>query len=169
MTSRIGLKPKNKSSWAFTLIEVLLVLVVMSVLVGISVPNFRNTYQKFFFKKSVEDLAYTMRYAQSRAIMKNLIVRLEFNGDFTGYWLTQQKKSDSEEAAPTFSKIDGEMGKDFKVGSDVKIEAPEPAVNFYPDGNIDKQEIKVCLKEDCYAVVTNQQRGYVNFFPTDAH
>ena len=73
----------------FTLIEVILVVLILSVIAGLTIPRFSSTYNRFILQKSVEDLAYIMRYAQSRAITKNRVIRLEFDSTLSQYWLTQ--------------------------------------------------------------------------------
>ena len=169
MTSPIGFLPKkNRSQGAFTLIEILLVVLVLAVIVGISIPNFQNTYQKFSLKKNVDDVLYTMRYAQSRAVMKNLIVRLEFNEDFSQYWLTQEEPSEESTDKITFEDVDGSMGRIFNFDHEVKVESSGNAIQFYPDGNIDKLELKMCSEGGCFKVITNQQRGYVNAYPVES-
>jgi hypothetical protein len=34
-------------------------------------------------------------------------------------------------------------------------------IDFYPDGSIEKSRTKVCLKNDCYTISTQEIRGHV--------
>ena len=68
---------------AFTLIEMLLVLIILSVIVGLTVPNFGKSVNTFELKKTANDIVYLVRWAQSRAINENVNYQLAFLNDFT--------------------------------------------------------------------------------------
>ncbi len=140
---------------------------MLAMVAGLTIPNFSNTYTKFQLKSAAEDLAYSMRYAQTRSVMKNLIVRLEFEEDFSSYWLTQSTldPQDQEDAeGQDFESIRGRMGGITKIPKDIKLVTEGPTIDFYPDGNIEKKTIELCHDQLCISLSTKDQRGYVRIY-----
>ena len=156
---------KNRQA-AFTLIEIILVVIVLSIIAGFAVPNFSKTYAYIQLQRSAQDLAYLMRYAQSRAVTKNTTVRLQFDEDFSAYWLAEKIKDEEEAEEEEFKRISSRLGKTVKIPSGLKIEMEEEvdSLNFYPDGSIDKKAINVCNEKSCFVVSTEEKRGDVQVF-----
>ena len=149
----------------FTLIEIILVLLLLAIVSGLTVPNFSKTYQRLELKKAANDIAYLMRYAQSRAIAKGHQIRFEFAEDFTGYELKEQS-SDKKQADEEFKNISGRLGNHFQVPQILHVSSEDTVINFFPDGTIDKQRISVCSvkEEKCFTISTQEQRGRVLVF-----
>lgn len=153
-----GMKSRN----SFTLIEILLVVVIIAVIAALAVPNFGGIYARIQLRKAADDLAYHMRYAQSYAITKNTLTRLEFDPFFTQYWLTRQ--SGDETTQDVFEKISGRMGGIISIphGAQISFGDDDPAMLFYPDGTMDKRRISLCHDEECFLISTQKQRGQVH-------
>ena len=151
--------------FAFTLIELLLVSVVLALITGLAVPNIKPAYDHLQLQRTVEDLADTMRYAQSRAVASNSSVRLEFDEKLSSFWLTQEGDADKG-GGGKYGKIKGRLGRVINIAKGISLESSEekPCVQFYPDGTIDKIQVYICQKKKCFAVSTQEQRGYVNVF-----
>lgn len=149
----------------FSIIEVLLVVIILSVVAGLAIPNFSRSYHQFHLKNAADELAYVMRYAQSRAVTKNRQVRLEFDPEFSSYWITEGVDSVLEsDDTQGFQKISGRFGKVFRIPDDLSIEGEASAVTFYPDGRIDRQRFSLCNEKRCFMVSTKEQRGHVRIF-----
>lgn len=174
MISRIGLMPNEnggececpamtinglRNIAGLTAVEMLLVVLILSVVTAMTVPSFRQTYGRFRLRKTAEDLAYVMRYAQSRAIAKNRPMRLELNADLTSYFLAQKTEGDA--SAEDFERFSGRIGRNFQIPEDIKVQTEGSYVFFWPDGNIDRQSLEVCRDTQCLTVSTKEQRGYV--------
>ena len=155
-SSIVGLKESS-----FTLLEIILVVLIVAVIAGLTVPNFSKTYADIELKKGAEDLAYLMRYAQSRGVMKNIKTRLEFNPEFSEYWITEAVKDDEGEQEKEFKRIPGRLGRRFNVPLGIKIELEDEFIYFYPDGSMDKEYIHVCNEKRCLVVSTKEKRGDV--------
>ncbi len=149
---------------AFTLVEILLVVVIMGVITVLAAPKFSRTYAGIELRKAADDLAYRMRYAQSYAVTNNTLARLEFDPSSMQYSLARQ--SDDETSSGTFEKIANDLGARVSVpaGIAMSFEEGETAIDFYPDGTIDKRRISFCRKEECVFVSTQKQRGQVHVF-----
>ena len=163
------MKQADKRWRGFTVIELLLVVVIVAVMAALAVPNFGSTYARIQLRKAADDLAYHMRYAQSYAITKNTLTRLEFDSSFTQYWLARQPGD--EAAQDAFIGLTGRMGEVVGVPRDIQISFKDgdPVLYFYPDGTIDKRSIDFCRVhpayrrgEECLFISTQKQRGQVH-------
>ena len=151
----------------FTFVEILLVVVLLAIIAGIAVPNFSSAYQNLQLKKTTEDLVFMMRYAQSRAVSKNILMRLVLDSDSAQYWLEEQiseKEKDNTSLEEGFQKFEGRLGRTFHIPTDFQVQAEEEMTQFYPDGRIDRQRIYLCHKERCLTISTREQRGAVHIF-----
>ena len=155
----------SKACRGFTLIEIILVVVLLLIIAALAIPNFSHTYTTVELQTSTQDLAYLMRYAQSRAISKNKNVQLEFNPEFTQYWLTQEKLDQDDSAdQEEFERFDGRLGKTYEIPRDILLEDAPQTIRFYPDGNIEKKHFYVCQPAFCYTISTQDQKGFVDVF-----
>lgn len=155
------IRKMSNRTHGFTLIEILLVTVIIAVTAGLAVPHFSRMYAGVELRKAADDLAYRMRYAQSCAITKNTLMRLEFDPLFTQYRLTRQ--SGDEAAGDAFVKLPGRLGERITIarGIQVSFKDEDSSFYFYPDGTMDKRRINLCRGEECVFVSTQQQRGQV--------
>ncbi len=145
------------SKKGFTLVEMLLVIVIVAVIAAMSVPNLSKIYQTIQLEKTAEDILYLMRYAQSRAITKNVDLKLEFNSDYSQYWLTE-KEADPEQ----FVHFQGRLARKRNITDKIHIKNNHGNIHFYPDGTIEKSEFDVCgLKGRCFTISSKVQRGDV--------
>lgn len=148
---------KDKSLAGFTFVELLIVVILLSVISALSIPNFRNTYYNFLLSDTSHNLTYLMRYAQASAIAERKNYRLNFDSEYSKYWLT---KSADEEG--DFVRISGKLGKAFDLNDSISVKAENANVNFYPDGKIDKTSIYLSNRNDKFYTITTQvQSGYV--------
>ncbi len=154
--------PQRNDRAGFTLIEIVLVVVLLGIIVSMSLPSFRSSYNKFLLEKAGNDLAYLMRYAQSRAITQGKEIRLVFSEDFEKYWLEQRtidssaaadpsvKRGEKNSAKEAFTKIPGRWGRNFSVRPELKVQSRGISlVKFYPGGKIDRVTLHVCHGKSC--------------------
>lgn len=168
------MKQADKRWRGFTIIELLLVVVIVAVIAALAAPNFGSTYARIQLRKAADDLAYRMRYAQSYAITRNTLTRLEFDPSFTRYWLTS--KSGEEAAQDTFERLTGRLGESVGIPGDIQVSfaQDDPSLYFYPDGTMDKRRVSLCRglpagrvgpaqrdRQECVFVSTQKQRGQV--------
>lgn len=140
----------------FSLIEILLVVILLSIVAVLIIPNFSQSYKSLLLSKTTESLADLMRYAQSRSVMNNHPVNLRFEEDFSGYQVLQ---FDGE--SNSFQKISNRLGQFFEVPLDIKVSSETLVIGFYPDGTIDPVEVQVCSDKKCYSISSKIQRGFI--------
>lgn len=155
----------------FTLIEILLVVLLLSIVVLVSVPNFSRTYTQLRLTDAANQMQYLMRYAQQRAITKGTQHRIGFNEDFTEYFLTEKKSEEESQAEgkeeDSFQHIAGRWGRPVSVPQDIAVSSPVPYLEFFPDGTMSKADIQMCQKSKCLIISTRQLRGQVSVFPAE--
>ena len=150
---------KHKS---FTLIELLLVIVILGVIAGITLPNFRQTYTTFKLKSTTQQIVSLMRYARSRAIIETKIFQMDFDDSLSSYWLLEaetQLETQGDEAS--FKNLTGRYGKTFRIPAEVKMEVSSSPVNFFPDGGMDETAITLSSHGRRFVISTDQPMGYL--------
>jgi type II secretion system protein H len=145
----------------FTLVEIMVVIVVLTILTATIVPEFSGTLEDARLRASGRDLAAAIRFAASEAVTRSRTVRLHVNASKHEYWL--EAENDRRE----FERIedDGRGRLDERIAVDVmpikpvimggpsetppppardegpEAEAPPGVIRFHPDGTADGREI----------------------------
>ncbi len=101
----IKTKPSRSRTSGFTLIEVILVLVVVVIISGISVPYFAGSYRGMKLKSSSRTINRMARYARSMAIMRETTLTVALNHE------TMEVFLGGVPATPT-NEADGELDQD---------------------------------------------------------
>ena len=99
----------------FTLLELILVMVILTIVLAMSGPSLRG----FFASRKAKDtaahiLAFT-QYARSQAVCEGIIYRLNFDLDERLLWLTSWQSGD-------FRRLTNDFGKVFELPTDLDIE-----------------------------------------------
>jgi len=139
----------QKKAFGFTLIELAIVVLLISVLVGLSTPLFRRTFSDIELKNSSYDIAKLINYAQETAVIEKANYRMNFDTDRGKYWLT---KLDLSEESPRYKRLKDKYGRVFSApeGSILRIKHNE--ITLYPNGRSDAAELVIANKN---------QEGYV--------
>jgi len=119
---------------AFTLIELLIIVVIAGILIGVSAPRFRPAFDSFELKNSLKDIFNLSRYLQGASISQGKIYCLNIDKANAEFWVSVKEDS-------AFKEISGRLGKRYRVPSGIIISTePEEknGVYFYPDGNVNK-------------------------------
>ena len=144
----------------FTLVELLLVVVLMSVVMGLAVANFSGVFGGMELRRSADDMAAAMRYGQARAAAEGLTVRLVFAEGFRQYRLQQAIRSDDGEEG-VFENISSRFARPVMLPRDVAVDSDLREINFYSDGTIDRVRVHLKAKGRQRILSSMGQRGYV--------
>lgn len=156
MMSRIG------SNFSFTLLELLVVILIISIALGFLTPLFRKTFLDIQLNSSAQDIVSLMRYAQQRAIIENVSFRLNLDTENGSYWLTMEE-SDKQ----SYSKLRGNFGRLYTIAGELKMEARESSVDFYPDGEAGDVRIKITSPNNKGLIITLKSEAGSNIVVRD--
>ena len=151
MTLRIGNNPKPSNQFAprarqpgarigFTLIELVLVILLISILTGLSTPLFRRTFSDILLRNAAFDMSKLINYAQEMAIIDKLSYKLNLELEKNEYRLTRRNIAGE---ATSFETIKGRYGKVYSLPGDMELDCDKEEVLFYPDGRSDEVEIEI--------------------------
>lgn len=124
----------------FTLIELIVVMVVLSIVMALSLPNFRGMTQKSELKTASREIVSTVRLARSLAVFTGKLVVLKIDVDGRKYRLVVEKdeKEKEDDRVNTYERV-RELPRDVKFSN---IEADEGDLEnnivyvfFYQDGS----------------------------------
>ena len=165
MISLIGETKKNS---AFTLIEILLVIVIMGIVLAIAAPNFSNGYSNVQLKKTADDLLTVSRWAQAMAIGQERTYALSFSNDRHSYNLIRTKDSlqneevvtnDGTDDADNYEPVHGALGKMHTVPGAIRLDTKDDLIKFYPDGTIDQSKIQLVTPKQKIVLSSSEVRG----------
>lgn len=115
---------------ALTLLELLLIVVIISVLLGLSVPYLNKSIKNSKFKSFADKTYLFLDYAKNRAIIRAIILQMRFD---------QEKKQIVLEERETKQKI----FRSVKIPDGINMQLSNEKINFYPDGTLQKFEVVI--------------------------
>ena len=150
---------KMKVNRAFTLIEILLVVIIMGIVFATAAPNFFHGYSRFQLNKTADDLLTISRWAQAMAIGQERIYALFFSDDRRSYHLMRAVDNEITDDQETFEPVSGSLGFMHRVPDTIKIDSHEDRIEFHPDGTIDPAVIELNSPEQKMVLSSAAMRG----------
>lgn len=152
------LKNKNNPVQGFTLVELLLVVIILSIISGIAIPSFKKTYLNLQLNNTADNIAYLLRLGQARAVTQRSQYRLVFNPEFKSCWLEKEVSINPS----TFERLSSKFSRNIVVPSGIIIQIENRIINIYPDGKFDPVEIYLKNRnEKTLLISTIGSLGYV--------
>ncbi|NQT47019.1 MAG: hypothetical protein HQ593_06075 [Candidatus Omnitrophica bacterium] len=127
-------KKRSADRSGFTLIELALVALFILVITVLSTPRFRRSYTDLELRSSVADLVKMTRYAQERAIVERVPLKLNFDFNEGEYYLSIK---DQEGEASAYKRMATRFGKTIHLPKSITLEGDMETITFYPDGHSD--------------------------------
>jgi prepilin-type N-terminal cleavage/methylation domain-containing protein len=118
--------------WGFTLIESLLVVTILAIIIGLSLPLLKNNFSNIQLSDSCQNIVSLSLYAHQKAIVERMIYRLNLDSGEEKYWLTFK-----DNKSPTFIRPQDRLGKIYYLAEGINLESEKEFINFYPDGRTD--------------------------------
>ena len=160
-TGEMRLENSNlKSRRAFTLIEMVVVVVLIAVMAAMIIPEMKGSFDDALLRSTSRDLINVFDLASSRAVSLNQSCRVELDTQSGRYFVEREVRGGVQENYVPLKDVSGAEG---KLDSRIAVEmsppdeaspdnppdnsAPEPvspsAISFYPDGTADAMEIRL--------------------------
>ncbi|MBN2589178.1 MAG: type II secretion system protein [Sedimentisphaerales bacterium] len=158
----------RKCSRAFTLIELTVVILIISLSLAIVLPKItRASDPQFLLKLSTNKIASVMEYAYQQAASKRLTYFFNINSNNGTYWISKQNKDGQELSIKEQLKLDGELpeGVEFlriKLFGENVISQEKIAIRLSPDGYADPVEIVLtCSSGEMMSISIDEYSGKV--------
>ena len=143
MTSTTGLSPDRRAAGAFTLLELIAVLVLISTVLAIAAPSLRGFVHGRQTADAAAQILALTHLARSRAASGGCVHRLNVDSEAGTYWLTMQR-------AGAFVEIGRGHGRLYRVpkGASIAVDTllddgSVSYVQFYPDGRCDPATVEL--------------------------
>lgn len=164
---RAGSQFHARGNSAFTLIELMVVIVLVAIMTALIIPEMKGTFQDALLRSSGRQLIEVFNLANSRAVSLNQIQRVRMDAKAGRYSIEEQAGPGSGEGLSPVRDISGgtgtlderislDMRKGNSSGSDAPDGADSPATNeqdtsldaldtisFYPDGTAEAAELQL--------------------------
>lgn len=154
--SKKGSSPRKKNS-SFTLIEALIVIVIISILVGVSLPRFRGTFEGLRFQNFCQDLASRMRYLGERASVEQVFYRIVIDSE--NHLIEISFKANPLKGS--FASCEGRLCRGIPIPGGVELETETSRILFLPDGSIVGDDITVRDARSSVTIEINNALGTV--------
>lgn len=158
---RSGIRTRIDGAAGFTLIEIGLVLLIISVIVALVVPRFRDQSSAELMSQA-RRMAITFRYLQDQAVLNGRVYRLNFDLDQQRYFVTSAEEGD--ELGGSFAKDSGTLTKDVALPASMQIaDVDVPMISgklyeglsftqFYPDGSVEPTVVHLDNGQQVYTL-----------------
>lgn len=127
---------------SFTFIEILFVIIIAGILLGVSLPAFRKTFNNLQLNSFSRELQSFMNYLSERSVVEEKVIYLNIDNGQRECWA--QVKNETNRL------------KTYRIPPDIEIEATQEQIAFYPDGSIDKINIKIINRDSQYFNLTTE-------------
>ena len=148
----------NRDSKAFTLIEIILVVVILAIVLAIAVPSFTGKFKGLHLQQTVDDLRTCSRWAQAMAVGEHRIYAVAFDKERKSYSILRSAE-DETSVTGEFGPVPSSLGRRRMIPEDVQLKVQSDRLHFYPDGTIDPGTIEVLSGEKRITLTSTLIRG----------
>lgn len=124
-------KPRCLGNGGFTLLEILLVLFLMALIAGLTLPFVVSTLDRIKLQSEARQMASALQFARSEAITKKTLFTFNANINENQYWLAIPKE---KEVTQTKTLDESVRIKNYE-GDEENFSDGTFVINFYPRGN----------------------------------
>ena len=153
---------------AFTLVELIIVITIITVLAGVIVPRMSGSVGRRQLHEAAAAFAHTVRTVRELAVAGQRVLAIEVNLDAGGYCVATQS-SDAKRAGG-WRRLQASWLKTQRWPDDVAVAgyrtpdgvttvAGRQYLTFHPDGTSSGAAIRLMCREDAYQIVVYPYSG----------
>jgi prepilin-type N-terminal cleavage/methylation domain-containing protein len=152
----------------FTLLEIALVVLIISVVLGLTIPRLRDRGHAEL-NAQAHHLELTFRLLRSEAALNGYAYRLNYDLDQQRYWVTPHEQASVDLAQ--FAADMGKLARGTRLNGDVlltdvalptlagKVAQGQIFTVFYPDGSVDPTIIHLATPREAYTLWFEPMHG----------
>ena len=156
---------------AFTLVELMVVLAVLGLIIGISIPSFRSFFKKAPLEQAISDVEGMCRQARSDAIINKRTIELVLNDSEDSLILRSAARTvmgvDPETGGEANLVEQGEVLDRVELAADLQIIEPLDEdfvglleLRFYPNGTAEPVDLRVTDGNEAYILSLDPVTGH---------
>jgi len=141
---------------AFTLIEVTLVSVIILILITLSMPLFRRTYEDLKITSCAKDISQIIHFSRERAIFERRNYRIIIDTESNTYQILVH-----DEEGDGFKPLADRWGRMFHIPKDIEISTDKKQIDFLPGGVSDSAVICIIRENRTYSIILDGSTGSI--------
>lgn len=153
------LEKKALERAGLTLIELTLVTLLLLVIIGLSIPTFKKTFQDLSAKDTSFNISKLINYAQEMAVLGKKNFRITFDFQKGTYQLFE---IDDSAKPPVYKRVQSRFGKIYAIPQGLTLRGEKKDMIFYPDGHCDSIKIYIMYKDKGYSLIVQRFGTAVN-------
>jgi prepilin-type N-terminal cleavage/methylation domain-containing protein len=131
----------------FTLLELIVVIMLLTILLGFAIPAFRGVGFMGSRDKAARELLYTVKKLKIEALSRQRMLKLHLDLDAGRIWVTREAEGNAEGAVPP-PESEWTLPEDVRIAEvrfpdDREIRSGTAAIAFYPQGYSDRAAIRL--------------------------
>lgn len=161
--------PPPASARGFTLVEVIIVILILSIAAGFLLPRLQTSAHVELLSHS-RRLALTLRHVRQQAILSGRTFRLYYDLGQHRYWVESADESTLEQQ---FAPAEGKLGQGIPLPEEIaftdvilplgggRIVEGVAFTDFYPDGTMDMTIVHLDNGDEFYTILNEPLSGAV--------
>jgi general secretion pathway protein H len=139
----------------FTLLEILVVLVIMSLMMTLVPPLFSNVLPSLTLKSTANDIIHDLKYIRNIAILRGNKSELEIDPDNRNYYSKVLRQGEEQKIPAMITMNVSHVG--LRT-----VEEQNPVIAFFSDGSSSGGVITLTEKERVYSIVIDWITGGIS-------
>jgi prepilin-type N-terminal cleavage/methylation domain-containing protein len=140
-----GLAAPREGRCAFTLLELVLVLVIIATVMALAAPSLRGFWRGADARDAATQLLSVIQWGRIKAVSDSTIYRLNIDARDGRYWLTMQDGGE-------FVDVGSDFGQTFTLPAQMRIELRDAtttdSIEFHPNGRSEVATIHLLGPDD---------------------